>query len=125
MPETFINPSSDQIEALTGLELDGPLIMLNMLRFKADGGRAEYARYGVAAQPFLEAVGASVEYLGDVHTTVIGGDHWDEIALVRYPSVAAFLEMVTTPGYPADVRAGALADSRLYCTQATTLDALG
>lgn len=35
---------------------------------------------------------------------------------VEYPTVQAFFEMTGTPEYPFDVRAGALADSRLYGT---------
>jgi hypothetical protein len=54
-----------------------------------------------------------------VHGTLIGpGDEeWDEILLVEYPSKAAFFEMTGDPDYPREIRGGALADSRLYCTQ--------
>ena len=120
VPESYINPSPEQMSALGTLDLDGPLVMLNLLRFAKDGGAEEYARYGAAAGPFLRAAGASVRYLGDVVATVIGPDEWDEIILVQYPSVGAFFEMVGSPDYPSDLRAGALADSRLYCTQERT-----
>lgn len=61
--------------------------------------------------------GASIRYLGDSAATVIGGDEWDEVVVVEYPSLQAFFEMTADPGYPSAIRAGALADSRLYCTQ--------
>jgi hypothetical protein len=48
---------------------------------------------------------------------VIGPDDWDEVVLVEYPSIRAFFEMTGHPDYPSDLRAAALADSRLYCTQ--------
>ena len=32
-------------------------------------------------------------------------------------TVQAFFEMTGDPDYPSDLRAGALEDSRLYCTQ--------
>jgi hypothetical protein len=67
--------------------------------------------------PFLARAGATVRYLGAGAATVIGPDRWDEVVLVEYPTVQAFFEMTGDPDYPSDVRAGALADSRLYCTQ--------
>jgi len=117
MTDTYIHPSADQIRALRDLAPDGPIFMLNLLRFAPDGGAEAYARYGQAAAPFLGKSGASVRYLGNVKATVIGGEPWDEVVLVEYPSVAAFLEMTGDPDYPSALRAGALADSRLYCTQ--------
>lgn len=121
MSVTYLSPSADQIEAILALEADGPLIMLNMLRFRPDGGAEQYAEYVAAATPFLAKVGATLNYVGSVHGTLIGpGDEdWDEILLVEYPSKTAFLEMTGDPDYPGEIRSGALADSRLYCTQQT------
>lgn len=121
MSETYLSPSAEQINALRKLDLSGPIVMLNLLRFAPDGGAEEYARYGTAAAPFLQAAGASIRYLGDVAGTVIGGEEWDEIILVEYPSLQAFFEMTGNPDYPSQIRAGALADSRLYCTQEGSL----
>jgi uncharacterized protein (DUF1330 family) len=117
MTDTHVNPSPEQIAALRELDLDGPVVMLNLLRFRLDGGAEDYARYGAAALPFLAKAGATVRYLGDGAATVIGPDRWDEVVLVEYPTVQAFFEMTGDPDYPSDVRAGALADSRMYCTQ--------
>lgn len=117
MPETYINPSRAQLEALLQLDLDGPLVMVNLLKFKPDGGAEAYARYAEQAAPFLAKTGAKVRYLGRVAATVIGGEEWDEVILVEYPSKAAFFEMTQNPDYPGGVRAGALLDSRLYCTR--------
>ena len=100
------------------MELDGPILMLNLLRFAPDGGAEAYARYGAAAAPFLEKAGASIRYLGQVAGTFIGGEDWDEVILVEYPSKAAFLAMSGDPDYPGHLRAEALSDSRLICTQA-------
>jgi len=117
MADTYIHPSREQMEALGKLDLDGPLVMINLLKFHPDGGAEAYARYGEQAAPFLQKAGAKVRYLGDVAATVIGGEEWDEVILVEYPSTQAFFEMTQNPDYPGDVRAGALLDSRLYCTQ--------
>jgi uncharacterized protein (DUF1330 family) len=120
MPETYIHPSPEQLEAISKLDADGPIVMLNLLRFRPDGGAETYARYAEAAAPFLQKSGASVRYMGDVAATVIGGERWDEVLLVEYPSTRAFFEMVGDPKYPAQLRTDALVDSRLYCMQTRT-----
>jgi hypothetical protein len=38
MSDSYIHPSPEQIEALSNLDLDGPVVMLNLLRFAPDGG---------------------------------------------------------------------------------------
>jgi len=119
MTETWIHPSPEQIAALAAMDHEGPLVMLNLLRFAPDGGREQYGRYAAAVTPFLATAGASLTCRGDVVATVIGGDEWDEMILVEYPSVAAFLEMAGAPDYPGELRATALIDSRLYCTVRT------
>jgi uncharacterized protein (DUF1330 family) len=117
MSESFINPSSANIAALRAMDPVGPVVMLNLLRFRPDGGAEQYERYAAAATPFLAKAGATLRYLGDGVATVIGPDHWDEILLVEYPTVQAFFDMTSDPEYPSDLRAEGLADSRLYCTQ--------
>ena len=106
---------------------DTPLVMLNLLRFRevADypeaeqqvSGREAYARYGELVQPFLAAVGGRLEWQGAAHEPLIAPDEerWDACLLVRYPSKAAFLEMVMNPEYQAITvhRTAALSDSRL------------
>jgi uncharacterized protein (DUF1330 family) len=115
--QSYINPSAEQIAALRELDLEGPLVMVNLLRFLPDGGAEQYGRYAAATQPFLESSGATVRYLGGGAATVIGPDEWDSVILVEYPNVRSFLEMVGRPDYPSELRDAALADSRLYCTQ--------
>lgn len=116
MADTYINPSPDQLAALLEIEIDGPLVMVNLLRFAPDGGEEAYRQYGAAATPFLEKSGASIRFFGHGVATVIGGEEWDEVILVEYPSKQAFLDMTGDPDYPSALRSGALADSRLYCT---------
>jgi uncharacterized protein (DUF1330 family) len=117
-PAPTLHPSADQIAALRDLDWTGPIVMLNLLRFHPGGGAAQYGAYGEAARPYLDRAGAKVRYLGRVAATVIGGEPWDEVILVEYPSKQAFLGMVADAGYreAARHRTAALADSRLYCT---------
>jgi uncharacterized protein (DUF1330 family) len=102
-----ITPNADQFRELATSSETGPVVMLNLLKFKAraDDGRssggAEYRRYGDAAVEMVEARGGKVLWMGRADQVLIGdtGDEWDSVALVQYPSRAAFVEMVTTPEY--------------------------
>ena len=117
MAESFINPSADDIAALRAMDPVGPVVMVNLLRFRPDGGAEQYERYAAAATPFLAKAGATLRYLGDGVATVIGADHWDEVLLVEYPDIQAFFDMTSDPEYPSELRAEGLLDSRLYGTQ--------
>jgi len=78
-------------------------VMLNMLKYKADGGRESYAEYGAKVIDFLNEVGAEILYASETSTALVApeGWDWDSVMLIRYPSRAKFLEMVTNPGYQA------------------------
>ncbi len=125
-----VEPTAEQLKALAAeVGLDGSILMLNMLRFREqaaypDGFEAEpcsgaeaYQRYGIAAQPFLEAVGGMPVWAGAARNAVIApeGESWDACFLVRYPSRQAFVDMASNPDYIAITphRSAALADSRL------------
>ncbi len=129
-----IEPTHEQLARLGASADSAPLIMINLLRFKAradgidagDGisGAEAYARYGAAVQPFLERVGGVVVVAAEATESVVGPEpgEWDLVLAVRYPSRAAFLEMVGDPGY-IEIhahRAAALADSRLIACRPLT-----
>ena len=78
--------------------------MLNLLRFKPDGGRERYARYADAIVPFLQRVGGRVVYFGETGTALVAPDaeDWDAVLLVRYPSRRAFCDDGRRPRVPAD-----------------------
>lgn len=105
-----IYPRPEQIEALRRADGDGPIDMLNLLKFKEravyeDGratdlsGRDAYALYGEQMLAFVESRGGSLRYQGVSHLLVIGdGDvAWDMVAIVRYPSKEAFVAIATAP----------------------------
>ena len=122
-----IEPTQAQLERLAASDEPGPVIMINLLRFKdrADGidagdeirGVEAYGRYAEEVQPFLDHVGGAVLLVAQPTESVIGPDaaEWDMVLAVRYPSRRAFLEMVSDPAY-LEIHAhrdAALADSRL------------
>jgi uncharacterized protein (DUF1330 family) len=80
---------------------DGPVVMLNLLRFLPGGGRERYAEYGAAVTPLLEARGARVVYAGAPATALLGDESWHMVLLVEYPTRVAFLEMIGSDEYKA------------------------
>jgi uncharacterized protein (DUF1330 family) len=79
----------------------GPVVMLNLLRFR-EGGQESYARYSKAlTESILERYGAEVLFYGTGSTALVAedGQAWDAVLLVRYPSRAAFCEMVADPDF--------------------------
>ena len=110
-----------------------PIVMLNLLKFRGVTNYAEHSahedcsgrdaysgRYLKNAVQKIEEIGGAVIYDGDVCVEVIGEnvDDWHRIIIVKYPSIADFMAMVSTDEYQAlrVHRAAALDDSRLLAT---------
>lgn len=119
-----LEPTAEQFRDLASSADDGPVVMINLLRYAetaSDGsgrtGREAYQHYGAAVLPMVAARGGSVELMAEAAPTVIGppDEQWDDVVLIRYPSRAAFLDMVTSDEYQAVTahRTAGLADSRL------------
>ncbi|OMC55056.1 DUF1330 domain-containing protein [Mycobacterium sp. IS-836] len=97
-----LQPTPEQFAALAARPADEPVVMVNLLTFKADGGLERYAQYGRDVIPHLERVGAAVLYAGGAPAVVIGDGErpwWDAVLVVQYPSPQAFIDMVTTQEY--------------------------
>jgi uncharacterized protein (DUF1330 family) len=82
--------------------------MLNLMRFHArsrDGngsGWDAYLRYSAITVPMIKARGGTLLWTGAAKTVALGprpDTDWDFVALVYYPSVAAFLDMMTSQAY--------------------------
>jgi uncharacterized protein (DUF1330 family) len=98
-----VDPTPEDIRRLLAEDDGGPLVMLNLLRFAGEEGRASYERYAAAAAPALTKAGATVLYAGDCSTKLVApeGHVWDALLVVRYPTRQAFLEMIKDPEYQA------------------------
>ncbi|HSG89373.1 MAG TPA: DUF1330 domain-containing protein [Pseudomonadales bacterium] len=103
-----------RIEAMQEQGPDGPIIMVNLLKFRdraeyADGsdahltGREAYARYGNEVSKLLVKFGGRAIFAGDVSFLALGQVEtlWDEIALAEYPDRAALWAMSTSPEWQA------------------------
>jgi len=99
-----IVPNPDQIQALVADPNQGPVVMLNLLKFKerATGeegtGADAYGRYADSVIKMVEARGGRVLWSGRASHVLVGdeADRWDAVALVQYPSPQAFLSMATS-----------------------------
>ncbi len=115
--DAAIDPTPAQVRDLRDNGPDGPVVMLNLLKFHdvarypeghaltGGTGAEAYARY---QHNFTVTVGAvsqaQVLFDGPVMRAFIGaaadGD-WDRMLIVRYPSRQHFLAMMADPGYRA------------------------
>jgi uncharacterized protein (DUF1330 family) len=86
----------------------GPVVMVNLVRlrpFSNDGkgtGWDAYVRYSEAVMPLIKARGGTVIWAGRPEAVAFGDAkmlRWDYIVLVRYPSRAAFIDMMTSEDY--------------------------
>jgi len=97
-----VDPTPEQIQGLLALGADRPVVMVNLLKFRADGGVGHYETYGREVAPHLERAGARLLYSGSAEAFVIGDGPrpwWDAIVVVEYPAPSAFVAMVTDEEY--------------------------
>ncbi len=94
-----LESNEDQFQALAASKNEEPFVMLNLLKFKKEGGREAYFRYIKESGPFVESVGAKVLYFGKAKELLNGSQTWDVVMLVQYPSRKAFLKMANNPDY--------------------------
>ena len=94
-------PNPAQMQAFAERAGDGPVVMLNLIRFKADGGQESYLRYTQAVAPLLAEVSGEVVYMGRGAELVIGTEDnsWDLVLLVRYPTRGHMLRMAGSEAY--------------------------
>ncbi len=128
----YIAPTPESLSTLTSREIDGPITMLNLMRFRAVAdyadrpdlapvtpisGEEAYDIYAGLTMEYLSGVGGSVLLVGSGGPLLIGPTEtrWDRVLVVQYPGLDAFLTMIQNPQYleGAGHRTAALEDSRL------------
>ena len=108
-----------------------PIVMVNLMQVRATAcyedavlndcsGYEAFARYTQGSSEVRQHAGAELIWSGRAMQMPIGPSEktWDLVALVRYPSAKAYIEMVATKAYAAARahRRAALYDSRLIMT---------
>lgn len=118
--------------AFFGRPPSGPIVMLNLLRFRpvADysgspelmpaspiSGAEAFERYIAHTLPLLRESGGEMSFLGEGGRWLIGppDEHWDLVMLIRQASAESFLAFASDAAYLSGLghRAAAIADSRL------------
>ncbi|MEY4950218.1 MAG: hypothetical protein RL698_2429 [Pseudomonadota bacterium] len=107
--ENRVYPDKGQIEEWMRPGPPGPVVMVNLLKFREraaypDGrdpgisGREAYGRYGEAFTRGLLEIGGRVLFVGDATYLQVGQAEqlWDEVAIVEYPSREVFFAMATS-----------------------------
>ncbi|MYM55160.1 DUF1330 domain-containing protein [Thalassovita mangrovi] len=129
---TYLEPTQASGRALMMRGLTGPVVMLNLLRFRdvadysADPGLAPdspisgaeaFDRYVAHTDPFLRETGGEVIFMGEGGPFLIGpeAEYWDRVMLVRQASLDAFMAFADHAAYLEGIghRTAALQDSRL------------
>ena len=131
-----VNPTPEQFRAMAEKGPEGPIVMVNLLKYRAKAaysadrpeakenlsGLAAYRRYGATALACVTELGGGVVWAGPQALVFIGGaeQEWDEVICVRYPSRQAFLQMVARPDYLAATyhRDAGLERTALLCCKA-------
>ena len=98
--------SPERIEEMMQPGPDGPIYMVNLLKFKdkaeyEDGretdlaGFEAYQLYGRAVSRIIQDYGGEIQFAADVTFLSLGQveELWDEIAIAKYPNRGALLAM--------------------------------
>lgn len=132
MPGATLEPTEQAGRAFVMRGIAGPVVMLNLLRFRpvadysahprlaprrAISGAQAFQRYIDHTLPWLHASGGRMTFYGEGGPWLIGpaGERWDAAMMVSQKSVEAFLAFATNREYLAGLghRSAALEDSRL------------
>lgn len=120
-----LTPNEAELQKFMAAPDSGPVVMVNLLKFKAEtesgeAGEAVYARYMQNAAEFVAEVGGRLLWMGAADQLIVGtaDQKWDKVLLVEYPSRKAFLQMVGNPEFQAaqQDRTAALEDTVLLAT---------
>ncbi len=129
----YVDPTKEDFARFREMQRDGPVHMLNLLRFREtvaydDGtvatGAEAYQSYASESGPIFARLGGRQVWLGNPELMLIGpsNEQWDLAFIAEYPSVDAFVAMLRDPDYRKAVRhrQAAVADSRLVRMQPVT-----
>ncbi len=110
--ENKVIPSEEQMKGFVEGDIDSPISMLNLLKFKdkaeyEDGrttdltGREAYQIYALAVAKLVENTGGKVLFGAEVSRLMLGEveELWDTVAIAQYPSRKKMLEMMMSPEY--------------------------
>ena len=105
--QNSLTPNQEQMAGFAEPAPDGPIYMLNLLKFRqkaeyADGrlsdltGAQAYSLYAQGVTQLIAELGGSIVFSAQIERLAIGEveDLWDVAAIAMYPSRAAMLKMM-------------------------------
>ena len=108
-------PDAATLDRLRNDSPNGPVVLLNLLKYREPNGRDAFARYGAVTGPLIGKAGGQLIFGGKAGPALSGTDvAWDDVLLLRFPSVDRFLGMIESETYQneaAPIREEALADT--------------
>jgi uncharacterized protein (DUF1330 family) len=132
MVEKYLNPTQASGRDLIMRNISGPVVMLNLLRFReiadysetpdlapllAISGKEAYQLYIDHTLPHLLKSGGEILFVGNGGAFLVGpeNEQWDEVMLIKQNSVSSFMSFAKNAEYMIGVghRTAALEDSRL------------
>jgi len=109
-----VTPTTEQVKGFFEPGADGPIYMLNLLKFKEkavyeDGretdltGVEAYAMYGAAVSKILVKLGGGGMFNARVERLMLGEveELWDSVAIAMYPNRKAMIDMMQSEEYRA------------------------
>ena len=110
--ENKITPNEEQVNGFLQNPDLGPISMVNLLKYKKtaryeDGrdtnlsGEEAYGLYAAEVISYVEKYGGEFVFAGKVSRLMLGDveDLWDAVAIAKYPSRKAMMDMTMDPGY--------------------------
>jgi uncharacterized protein (DUF1330 family) len=84
------------VEGASGTAADDEIFVLNLLRYKANGGREEFGKYGQVVRPLIAELGGGPVLMLTAELPLVADEVWEDLILVRYPKLTALQEMVSS-----------------------------
>jgi hypothetical protein len=125
-----LSPTLEEIDQLRRDAPEGPVVMVNLLKFRPDGGRQAYQRYlGMASAAFEPDFGPppKLVYAGPAGTDLAAGEDWDFVMLVEWASIDTFAKLHHSDKYHNEavpIRSQALERTVLMMTSPSEPDAI-
>jgi hypothetical protein len=97
-----LSPTAAEIYKLQEEAPKGGIVMINLLKFRADGGREAYRRYLEAAGEAVRSRGGNrprLLYAGIVGDDFGDGEDWDFLMLAEYDDYNHYVETMMDPLY--------------------------
>ena len=89
------NPDLEAVAAHAASAGDGPVVMVNLIKFKSAEHFRRFATESQRTAEYIRALGAERLFGGIAGPEFCGDEDWDLVLLIRYPNFAAVHRTLT------------------------------